>query len=216
MHPYEMHRTLMRAFPRVDDAKQSNVRQKFGVLFRTEHSTPTSEVNVFVQSSIEPDWSFLDNLKSYLYIPLVDNSYQCKEITNAINKISDGQILRFRLKANPVKRVGKQDDPLKGKRVELTRHDDQVDWLVRRGRGIDQGKTGGFDILPDVKVCAEEKVSGRKKTELGIHQMTHHTVLFEGKLKVTDKRSFIHTLTQGVGPGKAVGCGLMTVAPFTS
>ncbi len=35
-HPYEMHRTLMRAFPKATDETQFKARDEFGVLFRTE------------------------------------------------------------------------------------------------------------------------------------------------------------------------------------
>jgi CRISPR-associated protein Cas6/Cse3/CasE subtype I-E len=39
-----------------------------------------------------------------------------------------------------------------------------------------------------------------------------HPVLFEGKLTVTDPHQLALLLRQGVGPGKAFGCGLLSLA----
>ena len=43
--------------------------------------------------------------------------------------------------------------------------------------------------------------------------MTHSSVLFDGLLRVTDTDAFLRTLVRGIGPGKAFGFGLLSVAP---
>ena len=65
-YPYEMHRTLMRAFPTATDDENSKARHEFGVLFRADADEPSGTVKVYVQSLVEPDWSFLDGLDGYL------------------------------------------------------------------------------------------------------------------------------------------------------
>src|SRR5690606_23959414 len=46
--------------------------------------------------------------------------------------------------------------------------------------------------------------------------VTIRRVQFDGVLAVTDADQFRSTLTQGVGPAKAYGCGLLTLAPLTA
>ncbi|MEU7482087.1 type I-E CRISPR-associated protein Cas6/Cse3/CasE [Lentzea sp. NPDC042327] len=36
---------------------------------------------------------------------------------------------------------------------------------------------------------------------------------FEGRLEITDPDALRHSLTHGIGHGKAYGCGLLTLAP---
>ena len=148
----------------------------------------------------------------------------------AYRKIQNGQILSFRLRANPTRRIAKHDDPMKGKRVELNREDEQIDWLIRKGQVVGKGVPGGFDLLmkevkdvkgeirlvPCVKVCCEGKQTGRKREAAHAHATTHLAVLFEGFLRVADTNAFLETLVRGIGAGKAFGFGLLSVAPVNS
>ena len=43
--------------------------------------------------------------------------------------------------------------------------------------------------------------------------MTHLAVRFDGLLRVTDAGDFRETLICGIGPGKAYGFGLLSIAP---
>jgi len=154
-------------------------------------------------------------------------SVSLKDIMPAYQNLHSGQILRFRLRANPTKRIAKQEDPLKGKRVELAREDEQIAWLVRKGQEREKGMPGGFELLmeevknlsgeiskvPRVNVCPEGKQHGRKRDAAGGHATTHLAVLFAGLLQVTDKNAFLETLIRGLGSGKAFGFGLLSVAP---
>jgi len=226
-HPYEMHRTLMRAFPNVTGDLQSKARDEFGVLFRAEIDDLRGVVKVYVQSRIEPNWSFLDGLNDYLCADTQMPEYEFKDIMPACRKIQNGQILSFRLRANPTKRIGKHDDTMKGKRVELKREDEQIEWLIRKGQEVGKGIPGGFNLLmtkdkdaktdvqlvPRVKVRCEGKQTGRKGGAAHRHVTTHFAVLFEGFLRVTDTDALLETLVRGIGAGKAFGFGLLSVAP---
>ncbi|MBF0554453.1 MAG: type I-E CRISPR-associated protein Cas6/Cse3/CasE, partial [Nitrospirae bacterium] len=128
--PYEMHRTLMRAFPKTMDDTKSEARDKFGVLFRVDVDNLNRVIKVYVQSLIEPVWSFLADLNDYLCVDMNVSGYEHKEIMPACRKIQNGQLLSFRLRANPTKRIAKNDDPKKGKRVELRCEDEQISWLI--------------------------------------------------------------------------------------
>jgi len=224
--PYEMHRTLMRAFPKATDETILKARDEFGVLFRAEVDDLQGVVKVYVQSRIEPDWSFLDGVNDYLCMDSEMPEYEYKDIMPACRKIQDGQVLSFRLRANPTKRIAKHDDPMKGKRVELRRESEQIDWLIRKGREREKDKSGGFEILmrefedengeisrvPRVEVSGEEKQRCRKREEGRSHQTTHLAVSFDGLLRITGADAFRETLVCGIGPGKAFGFGLLSIA----
>jgi CRISPR system Cascade subunit CasE len=216
-HPYEMHRTLMRAFPGESDGGPGRV------LFRLEEDRRLESPTILVQSEKEPRWTFLGELNDYLCADVEAP----KNIMPAYQNLRDGQILRFRLRANPTKRVAKQDDPMKGKRVELARENEQIDWLIRKGQQREKNVPGGFELvmkevknmrgevrkIPRVDVCPEGKQTGRKREEGHGHLTTHLAVLFGGLLRVTDKGAFLESLICGIGSGKAFGFGLLSVAP---
>ena len=224
--PYEMHRTLMRAFPKATDDSQVKAREEFGVLFRAEVDDQQAVIKVYVQSRVEPDWSVLNELNDYLCADTGMPEYEYKDIMQACRKIQNGQILSFRLRVNPTKRIAKHDDPMKGKRVELTRDDEQIDWLIRKGQEREKGKSGGFEILmknirdakdverqvPRVTVYREGKQKGRKREAGSGHVTTHLAVLFDGLLRVMDTDAFLETLACGIGPAKAFGFGLLSIA----
>lgn len=226
-HPYEIHRTLMRAFP---ETPGNGAREKHGVLFRADADDNQKVVKVYVQSLIEPDWSFLDELNGYLCTDVEIPGYEYKDIMTAFRKILTGQVFSFRLRANPTKRIANVTDgkgDLKGKRVGLLREEEQIEWLMRKGQECEKGKPGGFEILmseiedrngnvqlvPRVNIRREGKIKGRKKKGGSpLYDMTHLSVRFDGLLRVTDADAFRKTLARGIGPGKAFGFGLLSVA----
>ena len=229
-HPYEMHRTLMRAFPKATDDTKLKARDEFGVLFRADVDDQRNVVKVYLQSRIEPDWLYLEELDNYLCPDTELCEYDHKDIMPACRKIRRGQEFSFRLRANPTKRIARQDDSMKGNRVELRREEEQIDWLIRKGQGIGKGMPGGFDLLmrevgdtegderqfPYVTVRCEGKQTERKRNMARGHVTTHLAVVFDGLLRVTDANAFLETLVRGIGPGKAFGFGLLSIAPVSS
>ncbi len=228
---YEMHRTLLRAFPVVPASDvDKSAREKFSVLFRVDQQDSSDRVTLYVQSSVPPDWSFLDALPDYLLRERGLTNPASKNVLRPYNKLQEGEVLSFRLRANPTKRIAKDGDPLKGKRVELTREEDQIDWLIRKGKEREKGKPGGFELLmkevkdrngeirkvPSVNVRVEGRQTGRKSEGERRHELTHLAVRFDGVLRITDAGAFRETLGRGLGPGKAFGFGLLSVAPLSS
>ena len=82
-----------------------------------------------------PDWSRLP--AGYLREPALSP----KPLDTLYAAIETGQTLRFRLRANPTKRISdrSQTEPerWRGKRVEIRSEKDQCDWLTRRARRQD-------------------------------------------------------------------------------
>jgi CRISPR system Cascade subunit CasE len=46
-------------------------------------------------------------------------------------------------------------------------------------------------------------------------RVTFHSVTFEGRLRITDAAALTARLLEGIGPSKAYGCGLLTLAPLS-
>lgn len=229
--PYEMHKTLMRAFPKATDDAMAKARDEFGVLFRADIDGPgdAPDIRVYVQSLVEPDWSFLDGRPGYL-LPRADfPNPVSQDISGVYQQLHEGQVLTFRLRANPTKRIGRVmtgDASLKGKRVGLLREEEQIVWLIRKGQEREKDKPGGFEVLmkevedergevrqvPHISVRPEGKQFGRKR-EAGIsQQITHLAVRFDGLLSITDAEAFRESMAEGIGSAKAYGFGLMSLA----
>jgi CRISPR system Cascade subunit CasE len=192
--PYEMHRTLMRAFG--DDLTDERV------LYRVDIDRTTGTPLVLVQSCNEPDWSFLEKTDSYL----LDNGDEENPTQKRFSiDTSKGQALVFRLRANPtVKR--------NGKRLGLFDEQDQLAWLQRKA------EQGGFQILSATvrPEGLEQRQKHDKDKQHGTGEsvsMTHYAVRFDGHLRVTDPELFAATIAAGIGPAKAFGFGLLSVAP---
>lgn len=198
----QLHRTIMSAFPQAGSA----ARAELGVLFRLEVSDRESQL--YVQSLVEPDWSRLPD--GYC----LPGGIACKSVADKYAAITNGMVLRFRLKANPTKRLpaGCPGEKRDGPRVDLRREEDQLEWLRRKAQA------SGFDLLsvqveqeiPDVRLAAAPvRVRGRHPAG----RLTFRSVLFEGRLRVTDSERFAEALRRGIGSGKAYGFGLLSVAP---
>jgi CRISPR system Cascade subunit CasE len=234
--PYEMHRTLMRAFPQVPAEEKAKAREKYGILFRADVDERNNSVKVYVQSAIEPNWSFLDSLNGYLSSGNEGANPAYKDVSGTLQKIQSGQVFSFRLRANPTKRLTshskeKDGNPVSakwaGKRIELVREEDQINWLIRKAKEREKDEPGGFEIamkksmgqdghdclIPCLNVCSEGKLKGLKRDGQQGHEMKHFAVRFDGLLRVTDAEAFRKTIICGIGAGKAYGFGLLSVAP---
>lgn len=208
-----MHRTLMKAFP---DGLSSNgaARAEAGLLYRVE-GNPDGAVALLVQSALPPRWTHLP--PSWLQPNLVP---QVKEITEALGQISSGSILRFKLVANPTRKIGTKTgaDGRKnnGKRVELRGEEEWLAWLERKAEqsGFRLKAVYASAYVPDVQSGRDLKSTGLAKQPSGSSsRLTFSGVAFEGRLEVLDTALFHAALQAGVGPGKAYGYGLLSLAP---
>jgi CRISPR system Cascade subunit CasE len=206
-----MHRSVLRAFPQAPEGTAPG--DAFGVLYRIERDG-RGRIRVLVQSSQAPQWSELAKREGYFDPNAPTDSPDVKDVSGLYAGLQAGQILRFRLRANPTKRVGKSGEARQiGKRVDLRREEDQLAWLGRKG------DAGGFALvsvsaapsIPDLRTIPEDAVSGARRREG--KRMTFGSVLFEGLLRVTDPSRFRETLQKGIGSGKAYGFGLLSIAP---
>jgi len=202
--PYEMHRTLSRAFPQNTYHKGRDAGDAAGVLFRAEQDARTNQIRVLAQSSVAPDWTSLQDLRDARGQPYLARAPETKTFEL---KLAAGQLLAFRLRANPTKRLGKHAHDENGKRVGIYGEQEQLQWLGRKA------EAGGFDV-----VRAEISRDGKIENADAIvrpeanHDLKLLAVQFDGVLRVMDAARIVETVARGIGSGKAFGFGLLSLA----
>ncbi|MCC7230143.1 MAG: type I-E CRISPR-associated protein Cas6/Cse3/CasE [Fimbriimonadaceae bacterium] len=184
MHPYELHRTLCKAFEDPEAAR---------ILFRGDTDRP-GEVNLIVQSLTKPRWPEADGK----YILSVDEPKAVE-----LGGLRADMPLRFRLRCRPSKRIGEPGNEEEGKRKSLKEKDEIFAWLDRKAaeHGFEV-KDAGFD-----RVYWHESRGGKQDKPLG-------GVRFDGVLVVTDPDKLREAMRNGIGPQKAYGFGLLSLAPI--
>lgn len=192
-NPYDMHATLSWA---VAD------REGERLLWRLEQGP--REAILLVQSLTPPDWQALFE-RHPGYAALDESSPKPFEPA-----LKPGQLLRFRLKANP---TVTKFDPEKGKRkrLGLVKLDDQLAWLHR------QGERYGFTV-PGAMVSNTERVRARKPQKDGEEGrvITLQSVTYDGHLRIDEPEAFLRALQGGLGHAKALGFGLLSIGPARS
>lgn len=204
----QLHRTIMAAFPQ---AENQQAREQFGVLFRLE-SGPDGNPRLLVQSGAAPDWSRLP--AGYL----IDEALS-KPVDHVFGMLAADRAFVFRLRANPTRRIKTRSTPdgrrCNGTRVELHGEEEWLGWLRRKGEQY------GFRLLSahaapgiaDARACREARIIGNRGVGQSNGRVTLFPVLFDGRLAVTDPARFREGLLRGIGPGKAYGLGLLSLAP---
>jgi CRISPR system Cascade subunit CasE len=202
--PYQLHSTLCRAFCEPDRKCPEN-----GFLWRLEPETDSAgRPRILVQSQTIPDWTRI-GVQGWLAEndPAVDLKGRLK-----LDTLMAGQRFRFRMRANPcVKRDGK--------RLGLLRLEEQEKWIVRKGEqhGFLLPKLTSFDFSDssqgriDVRVSHEQMLSGKQHAGNDIRVFS---VLYDGALSVTEPTKFKDALQTGIGHGKVMGLGLLSVVPI--
>jgi len=181
---YEMHRTLVRAF--VEDVRSRPPR----FLWRLEVGRSSwDHPIVLVQSEAKGNWPVIEGLPNYLQRPA-----ECKTVL-LNHLVKPDHRYRFRLLANPT--VSR-----KGKRYALAGESEQTAWIER------QGTQHGFEVLSSA-ITALDRCNGPGKNKTAIYI---ERVSFEGLLKSKETDSLRRALVVGVGPAKAFGCGLLSLA----
>lgn len=201
---YELHSTLCRAFS-VPERKCP----PGAFLWRIEPETDENGfARILVQSNSEPVWSRIEFQDWSARIdPPVPLAQRLK-----LETLEVGQRFRFRLRANP-------SVTRNGKRLGLLKPVEQEQWLSRKGdqHGFSLPKLPCFDGMEatgeriDVRISQEQVLVGRRRE--GAH-IRVFSVLYDGVLRISDPDKFRRGLQTGIGHGKVMGLGLLSVAPL--
>jgi CRISPR system Cascade subunit CasE len=188
-------------------------------------------VQVFVQSQAVPRWA-IESRDIRAEGPLAMDGF--------LARFEAGGRYRFRLHANPTRRVharsaegpdlrpgvhprDRSEKPgAVGKRVAVRDEEARLAWLHRKG--TDAGFTlAAARVAPgiDSKPEAYQGFSATREEPAGMRYgrqpaadrgIALETCTFEGVLEVADADALRAAILSGVGPGKAFGCGLLSLA----
>jgi len=216
---YRVHQRLCMAFPsenrKTNDPdflqpfnpqdfgdKQVHVerRDESGFLFRID-PTVRGEAIILVQSALKPNWQYAFHNADYFLAA----EPETKKYNPAFTQ---DQRLQFRLFANPTRKIDTKSGPdgrrRHGKRVPVS--SDQLDnWLVSRAQA------GGFEV-DNESLVIQPGYSYINKECKGQGKRLR-SARYDGILKVLDPEQLRETLVSGIGPAKAFGFGLLSVAP---
>ncbi|ADJ28314.1 type I-E CRISPR-associated protein Cas6/Cse3/CasE [Nitrosococcus watsonii] len=183
--PYQWHRSLWQLFPGQGVAERS-------FLFRMECPRPGQNVQLLLQSEAAPGEAAAGiRVVARRDYPL---------------SLHSGQFLRFRLIANPIKTIRDGEGRLNRKgvvkscRVPLLQEEQQEAWLSR--------KLSGAAMLESVIPTLRPPLYFRKNGKAG----KLVTVTFDGVFQVVNPRVLAALIQTGIGPAKAFGCGLLSLA----
>ncbi len=183
---YEIHRTLWQMFSENVDAGRD-------FLFRVEKSA-RQQVELLMQSMRQPA-SQIPNASL-----LATRDYPLKLI--------EGQRVRFLLIANPVKTINDEKgrknakDVVKKCRVPLIGESEQRAWIERKlGDGAQLEALLIANRLPLYFIKSKANMPGKIQP-----------VGFQGILQVANPTILKEMIINGIGPAKAFGCGLLSLA----
>jgi CRISPR system Cascade subunit CasE len=211
----KLHCMILKAFPKVEN-QNKKAREEFGVLYRVDVDRKRNRLSLLVQSRIAPDWSRLPD--EYLLEDVDELNPSCKTVHELFKTLQEGMRLRFRLRANPTRRLNEEpkdkesNTKKRGRRVDIRGEKEQSEWLKRKEQDC------GFRLtalrlnsnVANVNVGPEQNVKGKKCNSDA--KMIFGSVLFDGELIITDAKQFQSALISGIGSGKAYGFGLLSIA----
>lgn len=169
-----------------------------GFLYRVDPRPPGRAV-ILVQSAVEPDWAYA--FRNARHLLAADPAVRPWNPS-----FGRDLRLRFRLRANTVRRLPSATPGQDGPRVPVPPTPDALrEWLDRRA------DRAGFDVRSlDVVVPGYAFVNKTADPGGGLRL---RSTLFEGVLLVRDAQPFNQALARGIGPAKAFGFGLLSIAP---
>ncbi|MFF5719368.1 type I-E CRISPR-associated protein Cas6/Cse3/CasE [Streptomyces buecherae] len=197
-----LHRRVMSLFP---DGASDQARTHFGVLFRIEDTARGP--HLLIQSNQAPDPGRLpDGYGALTTRPLDD----------LLKALAPGRTLRYRCTASPIRKPGATTRSLYNLPAVVPLNGAAADeWWQRQadkaGLKILSLRSQPVESVHDRQYSATA-VPGNKHRRAGNH-VHHHRVRFDGTATIIDPDLLHQAIRDGIGRGKAYGCGLLSIAP---
>ena len=183
-NPYDLHRQIWKAFPgRPDDSRPFLFRMEWVQRDGGSYSKgkDLAPLSVLLQSDVAPASPPGGSL-----VVLA-----CKEFEP---RPRPGQILRFSLCANPTKRLNRERAI-----VPLLREEERLKWLAGR---LGESAQLAEASITDLRTVYFRPPGGRPGKIV--------SVTYTGYLQVKQPAELVYRMKNGIGRGKAFGCGLLT------
>lgn len=189
VNPYQLHKKIWQLFPEQDGEDRS-------FLFRVENLGQVGVQKILLQSKHKPKACSGDLVL-----------LQSKDML--LSGVHCNTKLRFMIRANPTKKIKdeKQKITNQGKvRVALIDEIDIVAWLKRQ---LHDCATVNDN---EVSILRQDLLSFRKGKGEQQHFGKIKTVTYTGLMTISNSEILINKIYSGIGPAKAFGCGLLSIA----
>lgn len=162
---------------------------------------------LYIVSAVAPDATVLNE-----ELGVEPKAISSCEYEPFLDRLECGQERVFRLTANPTKTLPSEGFVTRGSRTPLVKVDDQEEWIFDKLRKAGCHMTINRLEQPELRIRDSGLVSFRRKSS----RVTLVRATFEGILAIDDPDRLRRALVEGIGPAKAYGCGLMTLAPLVT
>ncbi|MFC9817328.1 type I-E CRISPR-associated protein Cas6/Cse3/CasE [Streptomyces virginiae] len=204
-------------------------------LWRLDPDNP-HRPHLFVLTTDKPDWTHLVEQAGW---PGAEGEhYAVRDYTPLLQQLAPGRAFAFRLTANPVQNTTRPDKPTtrqqtridnggrrRGFRLGHRTAAAQLDWFLTRtarwgfdvpiAPHLDDASNFQGEPPRDIRITTRQRRSfGKGPGTAKEAQVVMNSVTFEGRLRITDPALLTQHLLHGIGPSKAYGCGLLTLAPL--
>ncbi|MFD0399786.1 type I-E CRISPR-associated protein Cas6/Cse3/CasE [Kitasatospora sp. NPDC127121] len=211
------------------------------ILWRLDADHPRRPT-LLVLTPSKPDWTHI--VEQAGWPDAEGEHYAVRDYSPLLAQLAVGREFAFRLKASPVQNTSKpaKASPHRTKTAAELHHRSyrmahrtaaqQLTWFLERtqrwGFTIPEARTDSAapgleppasDTPAEAQQPAREaRITDRSRstfTKPGTRSpVTLTTATFEGRLRITDPGLLQAALLGGIGPSKAYGCGLLTLAPL--
>ncbi|MFF7130432.1 type I-E CRISPR-associated protein Cas6/Cse3/CasE [Streptomyces sp. NPDC008240] len=202
-------------------------------LWRLDADNP-HRPHLYVLTTSKPDWTHLVEQAGW---PEADGEhYAIADYTPLLHQLAMGREFAFRLTASPVQNTNRPDKPTARQAERLAQGETrsfrlghrtataQMNWFLTRtprwgfdiplAPDLSDTKDRDGNSPRDVRLITRDRRSFSKGPTTKETRVVMHSATYEGRLRVTDVALLTERLLNGIGPSKAYGCGLLTLAPL--
>lgn len=185
---YGLHKAVYSLFPDVRSADEKQASKPSGFLYADQGGDYKSR-KILLLSDREP-------------MEQIDSQYGEVQSKTISPDFLHHDAYRFKVVVNPTRR-----DNASRKLVPVKGRDAIAQWFMERAQA-----SWGFSLVPSqLQVDSTDVLSFKDKSQ---RQITLAQAQVQGVLQVTDRQQFIQSFSQGIGRGRAFGCGLLQIVPF--
>ncbi len=182
---YSLHRVIYSLFADIRTPEQKQTGMSSGILY-ADKGGDEKHRKILILANRDPIALEYGELKAPKKIP---------------DSFLEYEQYRFEIVINPCQRnnASRKIIPIKG-RVAIG------EWFINKAP-----KSWGFSVNPQHIVVSHNHVKHFAKKG---QQVTQGYATVTGELQVTNKTQFIKSFQQGIGRGRAFGCGLLQIVPL--
>lgn len=186
--PYELHKAIYSLFSDVRSLEEKQSSHPSGFLY-ADHGGDYQSKKILLLSNRPPAEKIQDQYGEVVSKPISPEFLHY-------------DTYRFKVIVNPTWR-----DSTRRKLIPVKGREAIANWFIKRSQF-----SWGFEVVPSqLQVDHTEVLQFAAKSE---RLITLAQAQVQGVLKVKDRHVFIKSFSQGIGRGRAFGCGLLQIVPF--